>query len=101
MIHIDLQPSTRDGKKYMVTIPLSTGRTKTVHFGADGYSDYTIHKDPERKERYDARHRAREDWDFSGIATAGFWSKWILWNKPSFSASVKDTERRFGLKIHH
>ena len=25
---------------------------KTIHFGAEGMSDFTKHKDPQRKERY-------------------------------------------------
>ena len=36
----ELRKSTRS-KKYMITTPSG----KTIHFGAKGYSDYTIHKD--------------------------------------------------------
>jgi hypothetical protein len=71
------------------------GRTKTVHFGAAGMSDFTISKDEARKERYLARHRANENWDQPD--TAGALSRWILWNKPTFSASVADYRRRFSL----
>jgi len=72
---------------------------KTVKFGSQGYSDYTLHKDPERMKRYQTRHKSRENWSKSGIKSAGFWSKWILWNKPGLRASIKDTEKRFGIKI--
>jgi hypothetical protein len=72
---------------------------KTIHFGAAGMSDYTHHKDPERKKRYMNRHNKRESWSKSGMRTAGFWSRWILWNKPSLSASIQDTQRRFGITI--
>ena len=68
-------------------------------FGAEGYEDFTQHKDPERRERYLTRHRSRENWTKSGIDTAGFWSKHILWNKPTLSGSIRDTERKFGIKI--
>ena len=91
---IILQKSKNPAKKYAVTI----GR-KTINFGAKGYSDYTIHKDRSRMRRYETRHRSRETWSKSGVKTAGFWSKWILWNKPSLNASISDTRRRFGLKI--
>jgi len=91
---IILKRSSNAQKKYAVVIG-----NKTVNFGAKGYSDYTIHKDPERMKRYETRHKSRENWKKSGIATAGFWSKWILWNKPSFNASIRDTEQRFGIKI--
>ena len=95
-----LSRSTRSNKKYMVKTPDG----KTVHFGGvrdSGvpYDDYTVHKDPERKSRYVARHKTNENWRKSGTGTAGFWSRWLLWNKPTLSESVSDTERRFGLDI--
>lgn len=93
---IVLSRSSKADKKYMVRIG-----GKTVHFGAKGMSDYTIHKDPARKQRYIDRHHRRESWSKSGLKSAGFWSRWILWNKPSLSASIADTKRRFGLKIRH
>ena len=91
---IILQKSSSPKKKFMVRID-----NKTVHFGAKNYSDYTIHKDKKRMHRYENRHRSRENWKKSGIKKAGFWSKWILWNKPSFLKSIKDAERRFKIKI--
>jgi hypothetical protein len=91
---IILQKSNRPDKKYMVTID-----SKTIHFGAKGYKDLLIHKDLDRMKRYENRHKSRENWKKSGLKTAGFWSKWILWNKPSFRGSIKDTEKRFNIKI--
>lgn len=90
-----LKRSTRAGKKWQVSTPSG----KTVHFGADGYSDYTKHKDADRKDRYISRHRARENWRKSGVTTAGFWSRWLLWNKPSLAASISDIEKRFNIDI--
>ena len=92
-----LQKSTNPSKKYMVTS--ASGKTKTVHFGASGYSDFTIHKDPKRMERYDSRHKTRENWTKSGIDTAGFWSKWILWSKPSLSQAIQFTSQKFNITI--
>ncbi len=37
-----------------------SGREKTINFGAKGMSDYTIHKDPERKQRYIERHQKEQ-----------------------------------------
>lgn len=99
MVEVSLSKSTSSGKKYMVKIKQKDGSYKTVHFGASGYSDYTKHKDPKRKENYIARHKKRENWTKSGIDTAGFWSRWILWNKPTLSASKKDIENRFSIKF--
>lgn len=70
-----------------------------VDFGAAGYSDYTIHKNKQRKDSYLARHRKRENWTKSGIKTAGFWARWILWNRTSIRASVNHVRRKFNLKI--
>jgi len=86
-----------DGKhKYIVTLLNNkTGREKNIKFGAFGFSDYTQHKDVKRKTLYEARHIVREDWTDPG--TAGFWSKWILWNKPTLEASLKDTIKQFKL----
>lgn len=91
---IYLTKSSRPEKKYMVLID-----NKIIHFGATGYSDLTHHKNKSRKMNYENRHRSRENWTKSGIKTAGFWSKWILWNKPGFISSIKDTEKRFNIKI--
>jgi hypothetical protein len=89
-----LSPSTNKNKKWKIETD-----TKTVHFGASGYEDYTIHKDEDRMKRYISRHKNNENWGKSGIGTAGFWSRWLLWNKSSLSASIKDTEKRFNIKI--
>lgn len=89
--------STRKGKKYAIII--SGDRTKTVHFGADGYEDYTTHKDPKRKEAYISRHEKNEDWTANGIKTAGFWSRWLLWNKPTIRGSLSNINKQFGIRV--
>ena len=66
---------------------------KTVSFGAAGMSDFTKHKDSERKQRYINRHKKNENW--SDPTTAGFMSKNLLWNKPTLTESIKDTNNRF------
>jgi len=89
--------SDKKQKKYYVEITGTGKRNKKVYFGASGYSDFTIHKDPERKNRYINRHEKRENWN--DPSTSGFWSRWILWNKPTISASIFDTQKMFGIKI--
>jgi len=72
------------------------GREKVVPFGQKGYSDYTKHKNKTRKQRYLKRHAGMgEHW--TQPDTPGALSKWILWNKPSFKASVNDFKKRFNL----
>ena len=68
---------------------------KTVHFGATGYQDFTTSKDEKRKVSYLARHKTTENWTLSGVDTAGFWARWLLWNKPSITASIRDLNQRF------
>jgi hypothetical protein len=84
-----------DTKKYRATFKLDDGTIKKVKFGASGYSDYTIHRDNERKKRYLARHKKRENWN--NPITPGALSRWILWNKPTLNASVVDFRERFNL----
>ena len=92
MKEVILKPSTAKGKKYNAFID-----NKKVSFGAEGYSDYTKHKDPERKKQYDARHKPNENWN--DLKTAGAWSKWLLWNKETLQESKKDMEQKFNIKI--
>ena len=88
-MNIIIKPSNKPDKKYMAIID----DKKTVHFGATGASDYTKHKDKERKERYLARHKNNEQWN--NPLTAGFYATNILWNKPTITESIRDTNRRF------
>lgn len=87
-------PATQADKKYTAVFDVD-GREKRVSFGAAGMSDYTKHRDPERKRLYLARHKARENWD--DPMTAGALSRWILWNEPTLEGSIRDFRRRFNL----
>ena len=97
---VRLYKSPKTNKKFRVSFE----NGKYVDFGADGYSDYTLHKDPMRMRSYVSRHggeipdkikshkdknivhrgmlsvskSSSEDWKKSGIYTAGFWSRWLL-----------------------
>ena len=94
---IILKKSTNKNKKLMAMLP----NGNVVHFGASGYSDFTIHKDKERMQRYIARHKGsgNQDWSKKGIDTAGFWSRWILWSKPSLKEAIEFTSKKFNIQI--
>jgi hypothetical protein len=96
---IYLLKSQKPDKKFKVLVELRSGVAKTIHFGSKGMSDYTLNKDPQRKHLYMKRHRLRENWSKSGIKTAGFWSRWLLWNKPTLDESIRDIEKRFHVII--
>ena len=96
---INVSKSDNPKKKYKIVLTYDDGKTKTIHIGQAGADDMTTHGDEERKKRYIERHKKREDWNKSGIDTAGFWSRWLLWNKSSLSASKKDIENKFNVKF--
>jgi len=88
---ISLKKSTRKDKKYMAVF-LKNNRKKTTHFGAKGMSDYTKHKDKERRARYIKRHK--KDLATNDPTRAGYLSMFILWNKKTFKASLSDYKSR-------
>lgn len=90
-----LRKSLKPAKKYDAIFETPDGKEKTVSFGAAGMSDFTIHKDEARKERYLNRHRKNEHWNKPD--TPGALSRYILWNKKTLKASVRDYKKRFGV----
>lgn len=80
-----------NSKKYEITFE-KNGKTYVRKFGAAGMSDYTIHKDKERRERYISRHK--KDLRTNDPMKPGYLSMYILWNKPSIKASLADYKRR-------
>ena len=60
---------------------------KKVSFGHSSYSDYTKHKDKDRKEAYIKRH-SKEDWSKSNIASPAWMSRYILCEKPTLKGAV-------------
>lgn len=96
----NLYKSHRENKKYLILTP----GNRMIHFGAEGYSDYTNHKDDDRKQRYIDRHskilkkdgsRAIDD-----INSPSFWSLNLLWNKKTLKQSIRDTQKNFSIKIN-
>lgn len=84
--------SDKPNKKFFII----TSSGKKIYFGQAGYEDYTIHKDPKRKELYIKRHsKMGENWEKTGIDSAGFWSRWLLWNLPTLETSYNDIKKRF------
>jgi hypothetical protein len=95
-MEIKLGVSPKPDKKWRVTFP----DMKHIDFGAAGMSDYTKHKDPVRMHRYVKRHSGMgETWGKRGLKSAGFWSRWLLWSKPSLGSAIKYMNTKFGIKI--
>ena len=57
--------------------------------------DFTKTGDEEQKKRYIARHSKAQDHTISGLATAGFLARHILWNKATVRQSIDDLNRRY------
>ena len=90
--------SPNKDKKYMAPFTRPDGHVKHVNFGASGYQNYggvgkSRHLSESRKKAYIKRHSAREN--FNDPLTPGSLSRWCLWNKKTFSESVKDYKKRF------
>lgn len=95
---VKLEKLSGDPKKYMVVLKhkvKGVDKEKTIKFGEAGAEDYTIHKDDERKKLYIARHMKNENWTKTGIATAGFWSKHLLWSEPTIKASLAKIKKEY------
>lgn len=108
-LKVVLRPSPKSDKKFRV---MFLTQKKVVDFGAKGYSDFTLHKDPERMRRYVQRHggnvsglihkmidvtkSTKENWSKKGVYTPGFWSRWLLWSYPSLSKAKAFMSKKFG-----
>ena len=91
MNHVVIRPSKKRDKKLDAVFPDG----KVVSFGQRGASDFTLHKDVERRDRYLARHGK----DPRSIRTAGGLARDILWSKPSLPEAVRYAEKKHGFKI--
>lgn len=97
MPKIEIKKSTREGKKLTAIFTYDDGKVKVVHFGAEGYEDYTTSKDKEQRSRYLIRHKKNENWNVPD--TAGSLSKHILWGPTtSRQENIRLFKKKFNLK---
>ena len=95
-IKVVIKKSTTSGKKYTAIFYENDKKIKTTHFGATGYSDYTLSKDKEQRDRY--RNRHKKDLRTGDYKRAGFLSYYILWgNSTSIRENIKSYKSRFNL----
>lgn len=100
-----LSKSLKKDKKYTAVFEIKknstdkNGKTTTRHFGYnnpdDKTNDYTRHGDINRRNRYIIRHE--KDLNTGDPSRPGFLSMFILWNKPTIEASVKDYNKRLNI----
>lgn len=70
------------------------------------YSKANQEKADKQKELYIKRHnpdnenqKKKQDWSKEGNMTAGFWSRWLLWNLPTLRESVNNVKGQFDLPV--
>ena len=91
-MEVIIKPSKTKNKKFDAII----NDKKKISFGSKGMKDYTLHSPDERDQRkknYISRHRKNENWN--DYKTAGFYSKHVLWNKPTIGESIKDLNKKY------
>ena len=86
---IVISKSSRKNSKWQA----SDGK-RTVHFGATGYQDFTQHGDETRRKSYIQRH-SNEDWSKSNMMSPAFMSRWILWEKKSIAAAIRNINEKY------
>ena len=99
-----LKKSSRKNKKYVLKVG-----NKSVNFGQQGARDYTLMNDENSKfyesnrmdrERVKSNYQRRHKGDnLNDPFSAGALSYYLLWNKKTLKASIKDYEDRFKIKI--
>ena len=93
MIKLQISESDNSKKKYKAIFTKNDGKTKTVHFGASGYEDYTQHHNKDRRVLYRQRHEK----DLKGDPMrAGYLSYYILWgNNVNMQSNIRSFKNKF------
>ena len=99
MVRVFLFKSPRKKKKYRaVFFDDDDNKLTFTDFGEKGMSDFTIHKDEDRKQRYLNRFSKlinKHKNDYTAPITL---STMVLWNKPTLKASWLDYKKHFNLQ---
>ena len=96
-MRVEIKKLSNSDKKYKATFYENDTKVKTTRFGSAGMSDYTIHKDDDRKQRYLDRFRSLIKKYKDNPMSAMTLSANILWNKPSLKTSIADYKNKFNL----
>ena len=76
MTKLQILNSDKELKKYKAIFIKQNEKTKTIHFGANGYEDYTQHHDEKRRDLYRKRHA--KDLETNNPMKPGYLSYYIL-----------------------
>ena len=93
---LSVSKSDRVGKKLMAVFDMGDGKTRTTHFGASDYEDFTTHHDIVRRANYRKRHE--KDLKTSDPSKAGYLSYWLLWgDSTSLATNISEYKKKFNL----
>ena len=102
MFLISVLPSKRADKKLTATLcpckiksECKGKNYKTIHFGQKGSTTFISGATDKQRDAYIARHAKTEDW--TDPLTAGFWSRWALWEKRTLQDALKFLKLKFKL----
>ena len=92
---VDVVKSKTKGKKWDAHF-LIDGKEHVTHFGATGYTDYTLGATDDQHARYLQRHH--KDLASHDPTSAGYLSYYILWGTSrSMHANIAEFKKRFRL----
>lgn len=88
--------SPRSNKRYRVI--MGSGDDQHSHdFGSPTAQTYVDGASEQKRQNYLKRHRANEDW--SNIHSAGFWARYLLWEKRTLREAARYIQRNFDIEI--
>tara|TARA_R110000824_G_scaffold394102_1_gene593697 strand:+ start:996 stop:1283 length:288 start_codon:yes stop_codon:yes gene_type:complete len=92
-----IQKGTAKNKKWKAIFIDDLGKKiKTSQFGDDRYSDYTLHKDKERRTKYRSRHKG--NLSKGTYMSPSHLSYYILWGaSTNRNKNITDYKRKFKL----
>jgi len=95
MAKAKLSKSDAKNKKYKLVFEKEKGKTKTIHFGATGYLDYTIGATDEQRKNYRSRHSSGATASYDTPNAASYH---ILWgNSKSVQENFKAYKNKYNL----
>ena len=92
-MNLKIIKSENKDKRLHAIFTLENGKRRSIHFGLKNGSTYLDHNDDNKKKAWIARHQVRGTFD--DPMTPSSLSRWILWNKSTFTDSIKDFKKRF------
>ena len=93
---VSVKPSDRQDKKFVAEFLMPDGRKKHTHFGASGYTDYTLGASKETRDAYRTRHK--KDLETNDPTRAGFLAMSILWgDSRSLNTNIAAYKKKYGL----